>query len=278
MPVVGIGDHAIGDVDRWHVSVHHVIEQNVGERILSFGRGETGRVDVCVGEGLVGRCKHRERPGAPECFGEVGLDHSGDQRIVNSRGLGRGWNVNRWCEHGVDEVDDAVRCLNIGEGHGGRTNGDRSTADAELDVVAVHGGGHHAVLEVAGSNRSADDVVKQKLAQRLVFFRCVVILQIDAGVDERLVGGRKHRERPRTLKRGHQVGVGESGHEGVVDAACNSVAGNVLGGVGAGAERQDGGGQEGCKHKGQDFVHRPQHRAFGYNRLFFFNTSTCLFV
>ena len=81
-------------------------------------------------------------------------------------------------------------------------------------------------------------MVKKNLGQRGVFLGRVVIVEVDAGIGERLVGRCKHREWPGPLEGRNQVGVRQGRYQGIVDARCRSVCGNVLAGIGAGGQWQ----------------------------------------
>ena len=200
--------HAVGNVGCGNASTHHVVQQNIAERCLALRCIKSDEVNTGINEGLVGGCEHRERARLLEGSEEVSLDDGSDQGIVNSRRLRRGGNVNRWNQHRVDDVDNAVGGLDVRCCHRSSANGNGAASNAEFDVVAVDGGGDHAVREVAGGDLSADDVVKQNLGEGGVLLWRVEVVQVNACVDERLIGGCKHRERPGSLERGHQVGVG----------------------------------------------------------------------
>ena len=97
--------------------------------------------------------------------------------------------------------------------------------------------------------------MKKNLGQRGVFLGRVVIVEVDAGVGERLVGRCKHRERPCSLEGRDQIGVRQGRYQGIVDTRCRSVCGNVLAGVSSGAERKGGGSEKGDNQEGNGFVH-----------------------
>ena len=182
---------------------------------------------------------------------------------MDAGGLSRGGDVNGWDEHLVDDMDDAVRGLNVGQRDGGATNQHIAAArDAELDLVTVGGGGHHAVLDVARADFARHDVMEQNGGQRLVFLGRVKVVEIDAGVGEGLVGWGEDGERAGLLERGHQVSMGQGSDKRVVNARPGGVGGDILGGIGRCRERQRGGGQQGDDQEGQRLVHTNGKFAF----------------
>ena len=209
LTVGGVGAHAVGHVRGGDFSADDVVEENVRECFLALGGVKGAQVNACVGEGLVGRGEDREGSGSLEGGEQVGLDDGGHERAVDAGRLGRGGDVNGWDEHLVDDVNDAVGGLDVSQRDGGAANQHVAAAgDAELDLVTVGGGGHHAVLDVAGANFARHDVVEQNGGQRLVFLGRVEVSEIDASVGKGLVGWSKDGERAGLLERGHQVGVG----------------------------------------------------------------------
>ena len=55
--------HAVLDVAGADFAWHDVMEEDGGQRLVFLGCVEVVQVDAGIGEGLVGRCKHRERAG-----------------------------------------------------------------------------------------------------------------------------------------------------------------------------------------------------------------------
>ena len=243
LAVGSVGAHAVRDVGGGDFSADDVVEENVGKGLLAFGSVKVAQDDACFVEGLVGGSEDGEGPGPLKGRKQVGLDDGGHQRIVNAGRLGRGGDVNGRNEHLVDDVNDAVGGLDVGQRDGGAANQHIAAAgDAELDLVSVGGGGHHAVLDGAGADLARDDVVEKNGGQRLVFLGRVKVVEIDASVRKGLVGWSEDGERPGLLERGHQVGVGQGGDKRVVNARPGGVGGDVLGGVGRCSKRQRRGG------------------------------------
>ena len=210
LTVGGVGTHAVGHVGSGDFSADDVVEENVREGFFALRGVKSAQVNACVGEGLVGGSEDGKGSRSLEGGKQVGLDNGGHERAVDAGRLGRGGDVNRWGEHLVDHVNDAVRGLNISQRDGGATNQHIAAAgDAELDLVTVGGGGHHPVLDVAGADFARHDVVEQNGGQRLVFFGRVKVVEIDASVGKGLVGWGKDGERAGLLERGHQVGMGQ---------------------------------------------------------------------
>ena len=126
-------------------------------------------------------------------------------------------------------MNDAVGGLHVSKGDGsGSDEHIAASADAELDLVTVGSGRHHAVLDVAGADFTRHDVMEKDGGQRLVFLGRVEVVQVNAGIGEGLVGRRKHRERAGLLERGDQVGVGQCGDQRIVNACSSGVGGNIL--------------------------------------------------
>ena len=137
--VDGRGRHAVRDVGRRNVCANHVVEQDVRQRLLAFSRIKCSQIDASVCEGLVRRCKDRERTVALEGFEQFGLHHGGDQGRVAARARGRARNVVgrvRWGQHLVDDVDDAVAGVHVGDGDG-RVVDHHATVDGESERLAV---------------------------------------------------------------------------------------------------------------------------------------------
>ena len=263
LAVGGVGAHAVGHIGGGNFSADDVVEENVGEGFFALGGVKGTQVNACVGKGLVGGSEDGEGPGSLEGGKQVGLDHGGHERAVDAGRLGRGGDVNGWDEHLVDDMDDAVRGLDVSQRDGGATNQHIAAArDAELDLVTVGGGGHHPVLDVAGADFARHDVVEQNGGQRFVFLGRVKVVEIDASVGKGLVGWGKDGERAGLLERGHQVGVSQGSDKRVVDARPGGVGRDVLGGIGRCSERQCGGGQQGDDQKGQRLVHNIGKFAF----------------
>ena len=238
LAVDGVRSHAFGDVRGRHIGADHVVEQDVRQRRLAFGRVERCQVNACVGEGLVGGREDRERPRSLQRGQEVGLNHRGHEAVVDACGLGGARDVNRREHDPVNDVNDAIGGEDVGGGDVGVADRHAVSIDAKLNAVTVHRCGEHAVRKGARRHRSSHHVVKQNGREGRVLLRRVEGAQIDARFGEGGVGWGKDGEGPCTLQGRHQVGVGQGGHEGVVNACGHRVRGDVLAGVSAGIERQ----------------------------------------
>ena len=236
MAVGRIRGHALRDVGRGHVSADDVVEQDVAQGGLALRRGEIGQVDACVGKGLVGWREDRERPGTLEGRQQLSLNHGRHQAVVDARGLGGGGDVHRWHQHFVDDVDDAVRGLNVRHGDVGVADGDAVGIDTKLDAITVDRGGEHAVAEGARGHLSGHHMVEKNRGECCVFFRRVKGAEVDARFCKGGVGRCEDREGSSSLERGDQIGVRQCGHKRVVDAGCCSVGRDVLRRVGAGGQ------------------------------------------
>ena len=149
LAVGGVRGHALRHVRSRHVGTDHVVEQDVGERGLSFRCGKIGQVNASVGERLVRGCEHRERPGPLQRGQKFCLDHSGDEAVVDARGLSGGGDVDRRKHDLVNDVDDAVGCGHVGGGDVGVADGHPVGVDTKLNPISVHRRGKHAVGERA---------------------------------------------------------------------------------------------------------------------------------
>ena len=145
LAVGGVRGHALGDVGSRHIGTDDVIEQDVGERGLSFRCGKIGQVNASVGERLVRGCKHRERAGPLQRGQKFCLDHSSDEAVVDARALSGGGDVDRRKHDLVNNVDDAVGGDDIGSGDVGVGDGHAVCVDAKLNPISVHRRGEHAV-------------------------------------------------------------------------------------------------------------------------------------
>ena len=236
LAVGGIRGHALRDVGRGHVSADDVVQQDVAQGGLAFRGGEIGQVDACVSKGLVGRREDREGPRPLEGRQQLSLNHGRHQAVVDARGLGGGGDVHRWHQHFVDDVNDAVRGLNVGHGDVGVADGDAVGIDAELDAITVDRGGKHAVAEGARGHLSGHHVVEKNRGERCVLLRRVKGAEVDARFRKGGVRRCEDREGSRALERGDQIGMRQGGHKRVVDAGCCSVGRDVLRRVSAGGQ------------------------------------------
>ena len=202
--------------------------------MLAFGGIEGSEVDASVGKGLVGRSEEGEGSGALERLKQFGLDHGAHQRVVNTRALGRAWNVVGSIgghQHLVDDVDDPVAGADISEAHVGVVD-HHAITDGEGERVAVDGGGTHAVGDVGGGNSAGYNVVEQDVREGFLAFGCVEGSEVNTSVGESLVGWGEDGERTGALQRFEEFGLDHTGHERIVDAGALGGAWNVVGGVG----------------------------------------------
>ena len=125
-----------------------MVFQDICEGHFAFGGVEVGQVDVGIGERLVGRCEQRERACALEGGEQVGLDNGCHKGVVYTGGLRYCVDVSRRQQHLVNDVDDAVGGLHVGDGDVGPVDGDPCSGNTKLDPVVVDGCGQHAVTEI----------------------------------------------------------------------------------------------------------------------------------
>ena len=221
--------HALGHVGRGNVSLDDVIQQNVSQGGFALGRVKRSQIDASVCEGLVRRCKHRERAVALEGFEQFCLDDGSHKTVVNRGALRRARDVFggvRRHQHLVDDVDQPVAGDDVGEDHVGVVD-HHATVHGERKRLAVGGVRGHALRHVSSRHIGTDHVVEQDVGERGLSFRCGKIGQINTSVGERLVCGCEHRERSGPLQRGQKFCLDHSGHEAVVDARGLSGGGDV---------------------------------------------------
>ena len=226
--------HAVGHIGGWNRSGDHVGQQNVRELCLAVNGVEGGEVNASVDEGLVGGGEEGEGPVALQRFKQVGLDDGADEGVVSARALRSSWNVVGGLgrhEHLVDDMDDAVAGHDVGGRDRSAVHHDRGS-HLKREGVAVDGLRAHAVRDLGCRNRGSDHVSEEDVAQRGHAVGGVKGRQVDAGIDEGLVGGSKDRERAFTLQRGEQVGLNHSGDQRVVVARASRRGRDVTRGVG----------------------------------------------
>ena len=199
LAVCCISRHAFRDCGCWNLRGDNVIEKDVGEGFLSCWVVKRSQIYARISKGLVRWCEQGEGPGSLKGCQQVCLNDCCNERIVNACCLGGCWNVNRWDEHGVDDVNDTIRGLNVCGCHSCSTNGNGSRTDAKLDVVSVHHCGEHAVCQIAGINGARVDVMKKNVREGCVFFWCVKVLQVNACICKGLVGWGEDSEWPCSL-------------------------------------------------------------------------------
>ena len=226
--------HAVGHVSRRNGSGDHVRQQDVRELRLAVDGVEGGEVNAGISKGLVGGSEERERSFALEGLEQFGLNHSGDQRVVDTGALCGSWNVvgvvHRH-EHLVDDVDDAVAGHHV-------SGGDRCAVDhhgvanGEGEAVAVGCLGRHAVRYIGGWHRGSDHVSEEDVTQRGHAVGGVKSGEVDAGIGKGLVGRGEEREGPLALQSGEQVGLNDGRNQGIVNARASSRRGDVAGCIG----------------------------------------------
>ena len=79
LTIGGVRGQAVRDIRSGDFRRDHVVQENVGERLLALGSVKVSEINACVGEGLVGWSEHGERPGALERGQQVGLNHGSHQ-------------------------------------------------------------------------------------------------------------------------------------------------------------------------------------------------------
>ena len=210
-----------------------MVQQDVGQRLLAFGRVERSQVNACVGKGLIGRSEERERARALERFEQFSLDDGRHEAVVDGCALsGPGQVVRcvRWREDLVNDVNHAVAGGHVGHGDV-RVVDHHATADGEREGLAVGRVGGHALGDVGRGNVSLDDVVQQNVSQGGFAFGRVEDREVDARLGKGLIGGGEDREGPVALQGLEQFGLNHAGHQRVVQAGALRCARDVLGGV-----------------------------------------------
>ena len=133
-------------------------------------------------------------------------------------------------QHFVNDVDDTVAGVHISDAHGGVVD-HHAASNGESEWMAVDGCGGHAVGDVGSGDGAGHDVVEEDVREGFLALGGVEGGEVDAGVSEGLIGGRKHRERSRTLERFKKLGLNHTCHEGIVNAGALGRARNVVGRV-----------------------------------------------
>ena len=75
LAIGGVGGQTVRDIGSGHFRGHHVIQEDVGERLLAFGSVKVSEINACIGKRLVGWSEHSKRPGTLERSQQVGLDN-----------------------------------------------------------------------------------------------------------------------------------------------------------------------------------------------------------
>ena len=213
--VDGRGRHAIGDVSGGYGAVQHVVEQDVRKGGFAFGRVKGSEVNASIGEGLVGRGEDGERSGALERLEQFGLHDGAHQRVVNTGALCGSGDVVGGVgghEHRVDDVDDTVAGVDVGDGHGGVVD-HHAVADGEREGLSVDRFRRHALRKGRGGDVAGHHVVEQNVGQGLLAFGGVKGGKVDAGVGKGLVGRSKQGEGPGALERFQQFGLDHGAHQ-----------------------------------------------------------------
>ena len=150
-----------------------------------------------------------------EGFEQFGLDHGCDQRIVNASALSSAWDV-VWrggrCQHRIDNMDDSIARVDISRGDSCTVHHD-AVANCEREWLSVHGGCRHAFGHCGGWNGTRDHVVEQDVCKNGLSFRSVKGSQVNASINEGLIGWCKEREWPFALEGFEQFGLDDCGHE-----------------------------------------------------------------
>ena len=169
-------------------------EKDFGQRNDTV-RGVHGcKVDLRIGEGLVGWSKDGEGAVALQRAQEVGLDNGGHKGVVSARARRCAGNVPRRVggrEHLVDDVDDAVARGYVGCGDGCTVDGDVGS-NAERQRMTVDGRCRHAVGDVGCGNRPGNDVVEQNVGEGFLSFRGVEGSEVNTGVGKGLIRRCEH--------------------------------------------------------------------------------------
>ena len=136
------------------------------------------------------------------------------------------WNIIRridWHQHLVNHVNDAVACGNVRSRDSGSINRD-CIPDTKRERPSVDGRRSSTLRNVRRCNVSGYNVVKQDVGECRFPFVIVKTCEIDACINERLVGWCKDREWPFSLQGFKQFGLHNSRNKRVVIfcALCRS--------------------------------------------------------
>ena len=231
--VHGCGGHAVGNGGSWNLACNNVVEQDVAEGCFAFWRVQICQNNARIKERLVRWGEDRERAVALEGWQQFRLNHAGHEGVVNASALSGAWNI-VWCcgrgEHLVDDVDDTVAGVDICERDGGVVH-HHAIANSEGDGVAVNGGCLQALGYSGGRNGSSNDVVEQDVREGCFSFRGIEGSQVNACVQEGLIGWSKERERPSALERFEQFCLNHCRDKRIVNSSALCRAGNVVWGL-----------------------------------------------
>ena len=179
-----------------------MVEQNVRQDRLSFWRIKRGEIDACIGEGLIGWSKDREWSLTLECFEKLCLNDRCHERIVDTSTLCRSWNIVRcirWHQYLVNDVDYSVACHHVWNRNVRVIHHD-TAIDGKGEWLAIDRISRHALTDVRCRYFSSDDVIEKNVREGCLSFRCVERSEINACIDECLIGWCKHCEWSRTLQ------------------------------------------------------------------------------
>ena len=139
------------------------------------------------------------------------LHHGGGLRF-------RGW----WDQDGIDDVDDAVVCDNVCDGHLCIVDEDAFVVDGDGDFGAVKCGDGLSVREVRAESRASNDVVEQDVGQfrqgKEVFGGC---FECSSESEEGVVGGCEDREWSFSAECSCEVCLNDGRFEEVVHGAVD---------------------------------------------------------
>ena len=138
--VNGVHREAVSYICSRHFTGQNVVKQNIGQGLLSFCCVQSSQVNAGISECLVSRCKDRERPVTLQRCQQFCLNNTCNQRVVDACTLCCTWDVvwsGCWSQYFVDNMDDAVACVNIRQSHICVVYHDSGT-DSESDWVSVN--------------------------------------------------------------------------------------------------------------------------------------------
>merc|ERR1711959_698156 len=211
--------------------MHRTRSDVVGEDILKLL--DVLRVEEVIQErlgqtskGLVGGGEDGERASTGERVDELasleggnegGQIGGGDSKIDD--GLGsrsrRCRRSGRGNEHMVDDVDHAVRSVDVSLGHLRIVDEDTAAEDASFHFLALHSLDLLVVLQILRVHRTRSDMVGEHILKLLDVLRVEEMVQERFGkTSEGLVGGGEDGERASTRKRVNKFASLEGGDEG----------------------------------------------------------------
>ncbi len=205
----------VGDIGGCNCTCQHVVGENACEGLIVLFSGEGGQIDSGVGKCFIGWSEHGERSVTLKGFEQPCLNDRCYERIVNTGTLSDGWNVaksDRRHEHGIDYVDDTVAGHDVCGGDFSGPYADNAVCDGERQLRTVDGSGCHSIGHICCGNCAGNDVIGENVSEGLVVFIGCECRQIDACVDEGLIGWGKDRERSIALQRFKQSGLNNCGH------------------------------------------------------------------